>query len=222
MMIKTGNLRVRKRDGLIFATTQGQTSEEPDFVIYCPFSAESGMSNLLQNGFELNWTTDGTVNNNCYEGGLLCCDNIILDLTKPWSVKFEYMYTGSITLTEPRSSTTLSNFWNHIFAWGTHIADENPGKNVEWPRQALGIETGTDKKQPCELWCNVTDIKNWHYYSIEYKDNVTSVSIDNVPQETKQLEYDNKVEGFYLSGGGNYHSLPCKIKNLIIFATLTS
>ena len=221
-MIKTGNLRIRKRDGSIFATTLGQIPEEPDFVIYCPFTTDSGMSNLLQNGYEINWTTDGTVNNNCYEGGLLCCDNIILDLTKQWLVQFEYVYTGSLTTTEPRSSTTLSNLWNHVFAWGTHIADGNPEKGVEWPRQALGIETGTDKKQPCELWCSVTDIKNWHYYSIKYENGTTSVSIDNEPQEIKQFEYSNKTEGFYLSGGGNYHSLPCKIKNLIIFATLTS
>ena len=220
-VIDVGNLRLRMRDSSIWAPVIGE-KEDSSYLFYAPFDKETGIHNKLNNDYDFNFCYDenSTTETGEYIGGAVGCNNVFMDLSKSWNVTFEYVYTGSMESDDIRYSTnTLAIDWNIIFGFGRHVTDT--ANNVDDLYFSLPVNSFKDTvKTRGQNWCNTTNVQTWHRYAIEYKDNVTLVTIDNVPQETAQFTYPNKVQGFYFSGGGYRHSLACKIKNFSLFGTL--
>lgn len=219
MIIEHGNLRVRLKNKSIWATILGKKPEDIDYVFYAPLSAATGIKNMMNNGYDFTYNYEGSTQTGEYVGGILCCSTITLDLTKDWTVDFEYQYTGSLDKIRDKTTTNLAPDWNIVFAFGTHILDHN---SADYPSYSIPMKDSEPAVRGREIWCSALDAKSRHRYIIKYDSNtkVTTVLIDNVEQETAQFEYNKNEKGFYLSGGSCKHSLPCRIKNFSIYGTL--
>lgn len=246
-MIEVGNLRVKMKNSSIWATIGEDKTVGTQKLFDCPFTYEYQLTNALKNGYELSFTEGAKIDmhwtgsqgnnlsmasNDSYSGGVFGCPDLKFDLTKNWSVEFEYKYIGSMEKNSSGGTTSsLATDWNHIFAWGRHIALPNKeGDTIDWPFWGLTIAGARQDSESSEVsgydkcipWC--ADIGSaaleWHKYKIEFKDGATTVYVDNVSKLTRQCVYSEEVPGFYLSGGGYEHSLPCEVKNLVIYATI--
>lgn len=220
MILDYGNLRVRLRNKTIWSTVLNKRAEDINYVFYAPLSAETGIKNMMNNGYDFTYNYNGSTETGEYVGGLLCCSSISLDLTQDWTVDFEYQYTGNLAKTdEYEDHTHLAPDWNIVFAFGTHIMDHS---NADYPSYSIPVADSEPKTRGWEVWCSAPDVKSRHRYIIKYDSatKTTVVLIDNVEQKTAQFTYSKNERGFYLSGGGYEHSLPCKIKNFSIYGTL--
>lgn len=206
---------------IVCAAKFGTEDEATERLFFCNFN--NNLDNQELNGLELNFDTHTTIANNSYQGGILGCDNVRVNLQEDWNVEFKYTYTGLTTTSTNKNLGCLASTWNNIFCWGLHLADPNPGKGVSWPRFALCL--GNPKGLPSDcavLFSQLTD-KNQHAYKIQYtkKDRKTVISVDGTVKTTlTSVMYPADHEGFYLSGGGYGFSLPCVIQEFQLSAAL--
>lgn len=214
-MFDVGNLRIKMSNGSVWATTQ-QISE-PDissFAFVCPFNEKTGIKNLADNKYEINYY-DGSVEMDDYVGGLIGCDDIVFNLQEDWLVEFDYAFIGDINNRGASNKGDIAIDWNMIFCFGRHI-DGPCSKDII--NYYLPLAEGS---LTTRMFCNPPiDIVGYHHYVIRYYNGVTTVIIDGVKQQTKQYKYPSENQGFYLSGGGFHHSIPCRIKNLKISALI--
>lgn len=215
-MIEAGNLRIKMRDKSIWATILSKQAAMEDHIFYCPFSKTLGMKNIIDNGYELTYY-DGNTSEGEYVGGTISCTNVAINLSADWAVEFEYAYTGNMEKTVGDTKTNLGNSWNIIFAFGTHVLDHGAADS---PRYSLPVKDSEPTLTEQDVWCSVLDPQVRHLFRIQHTSGTTTVFINGVEQETKQFSYPNYLQGFYLSGGSNKHSLSCRIKNLSIYGTL--
>jgi len=209
------------KDKSIWATILNR-KEDANYLIVCPFTKESGIKNTLKNDYDFTFFPYGSTETGEYEGGIITCSDIRFNLTQEWSVTLEYIYTGNLETNKTNySKTHLAEDWNAIFCFGRHILDKDHVNDPQFILPLFDLENKV-KKSGISMWCQAPNPQAWHRYCIEHKDNVTAVSIDNVPQDTQQFDYPKEVQGFFMSGGGYYHSLPCKIRNFTLYGTVVS
>lgn len=215
-MFEVGNLRIKMSNGFVWATQQQMF--EPDissFNIIYPFNKETEIKSLTDCKYEINYY-NGSTETNDYVGGLIGCSDIVFNLQDSWLIEFEYMFTGDINSKGDVGVGNIAEDWNAIFGFGQHINSPSYTENISY---YLPLTESTIANH--NLFCNPpANIIGYHSYAIKYYNGVTTVTIDNIKQATNQYDYPSEVQGFYLSGGGSYHSIPCRIKNLKISASI--
>lgn len=214
-MFEVGNLRIKMGNGSIWATQQQMP--EPDissFTFVYPFSEETGFRSLTDSKYEINYY-DGSTETGDYVGGLIGCDNVVFNLQEDWFVEFDYMFTGDINNKGTRNEGDVAVDWNMIFCFGRHIDGPSPTEVIGYYLPLTPRTAGLARS-----FCNPPiDTIGYHNYVIKHYNGITTVIIDGLQQETNQYDYPAEYQGFYLSGGGHHHSIPCRIKNLKISAS---
>lgn len=217
------NLRIGLRNGAVCAAKLKRNDESSERLFFCNFDSDWGLENQELNGLNFNFDTQTAIINNSYQGGILGCDNVRVNLQEDWSVEFKYTYCGEMLTSSDKRLDCLASTWNNIFCWGLHLADPNIGRGVSWPRFALCLGVPKNLPKDCAVLYTKQVDKDPHAYKIRYtkSDKKTVISVDGTVKSTLlSVVYPTDHEGFYLSGGDFGFSLSCTVEEFRLSAAL--